>query len=167
MVFCAASVPMPIIDLINRRILDELQRDATLSIVELANRVGLSPTPCWKRVQKLDAEGFIERRVAVLNPDKIGLGLTAFMDIECQSHTADGLASFNEAVLAMPEVVALYRTTGSTDYMLHVVVSDMAAYDAFYNRLVSAVTVKKVSSRFVLERVKETTVLPLPREVSA
>lgn len=157
---------MATIDSINRRILDELQHDATLSIVELANRVGLSPTPCWKRVQKLDADGFIERRVAVLNPLKVGLGLIAFVDIECESHTAEGLSAFNTAVLAMPEVVALYRLAGSVDFMLQIMVGDMAAYDAFYNRLVAAVTVKKISSRFVLERVKATTVLPLPLQIA-
>ena len=117
-------------DLIDRKILDLLQRDATLSIAEIADRVGLSQTPCWKRIQRLEAQGVIERRVALLNPEKLGLGLTVFVSVETNDHSQAWLARFAELVTAMPEVLEFYRMAGDVDYMLRVVVPDMAAYDA-------------------------------------
>jgi Lrp/AsnC family transcriptional regulator len=156
-------------DLIDRKILDLLQRDASLSIAEIAERVGLSQTPCWKRIQRLEVNGVIERRVALLNPEKLGLGLTVFVSIETNDHSQSWLANFAEIVTAMPEVMELYRMAGDIDYMLRVVVPDMAAYDGFYKRLIAAVPLKNVSSRFAMERVKASTVLPIeaPAEVPA
>jgi Lrp/AsnC family transcriptional regulator len=148
-------------DLIDRRILDLLQADATLSIAEIADRVGLSQTPCWKRIQRLEAQGVIERRVALLNPEKLGLGLTVFVSVETNDHSQAWLARFAELVSAMPEVLEFYRMAGEVDYMLRVVVADMQAYDAFYKRLIAAVSLKDVTSRFAMEQVKATTVLPL------
>jgi Lrp/AsnC family transcriptional regulator len=148
-------------DAIDRKILNLLQRDATQSIAEVAERVGLSQTPCWKRIQRLEAQGVIERRVALLNPEKLGLGLTVFVSVETNDHSQEWLDRFSHVVSAMPEVLELYRMAGDVDYMLRVVVSDMAAYDAFYKRLISAVPLKNVSSRFAMERVKTTTVLPI------
>jgi Lrp/AsnC family transcriptional regulator len=148
-------------DLIDRKILDLLQADATLSIAEIADRVGLSQTPCWKRIQRLEAQGVIERRVALLNPEKLGLGLTVFVSIETNDHSQAWLARFADLVTAMPEVLEFYRMAGDVDYMLRVVVPDMAAYDLFYKRLIAAIPLKNVSSRFAMERVKASTVLPI------
>lgn len=148
-------------DAIDRRILDLLQRDATLPIAALAERVGLSPTPCWKRVQKLEARGVITRRVALLDPARVGLGLTVFVSIETGDHSQTWLARFAEVVSAMPEVMEVYRMAGDVDYMLRVAVPDIAAYDAFYRRLIGGTALKNVTSRFAMERIKATTVLPL------
>jgi Lrp/AsnC family transcriptional regulator len=153
-------------DVIDRRILDLLQRDATLSIAEIADQVGLSQTPCWKRIQRLESHGIIERRVAILNPEKLGLGLTVFVSIETSDHSQAWLTRFAEIVSAMPEVLELYRMAGDIDYMLRVIVADMAAYDAFYKRLIAAVPLKNVSSRFAMERVKASTALPIRQSPS-
>jgi Lrp/AsnC family transcriptional regulator len=148
-------------DVIDRKILDLLQRDATLSIAEIADQVGLSQTPCWKRIQRLESNGIVERRVAILNPEKLGLGLTVFVSIETSDHSQVWLTRFAEIVSAMPEVLEFYRMAGDIDYMLRVIVADMAAYDAFYKRLITAVPLKNVSSRFAMERVKASTALPI------
>ena len=148
-------------DLIDRKILDLLQRDATLSIAEIADRVGLSQTPCWKRIQRLETQGIVEKRVALLNPEKLGLGLTVFVSIETNDHSQAWRARFADLVTAMPEVLEFYRMAGDVDYMMRVVVPDMAAYDRFYKRLIAAIPLKNVSSRFAMERVKTTTVLPI------
>jgi Lrp/AsnC family transcriptional regulator len=148
-------------DAIDRKILDLLQRDATHSIADVAERVGLSQTPCWKRIQRLEAQGVIERRVALLNPEKLGLGLTVFVSVETSDHSQQWLDRFSGLVSAMPEVLELYRMAGDVDYMLRVVVTDMASYDAFYKRLIAAIPLKNVSSRFAMERVKASTILPM------
>jgi len=148
-------------DVIDRKILILLQQDATLSIAEIASRVGLSQTPCWKRIQRLEAQGVIERRVAVLNPERLGLGLAVFVSVETNDHSQGWLTRFADLVSEMPEVLEFYRMAGDVDYMLRVVVPDMQAYDAFYKRLIAAVPLKNVSSRFAMERVKSTTALPI------
>jgi Lrp/AsnC family transcriptional regulator len=148
-------------DAIDRQILDLLQRDATHSIAEVAEKVGLSQTPCWKRIQRLEAQGVIERRVALLNPEKLGLGLSVFVSVETNDHSQQWLDQFSNVVSAMPEVLELYRMAGDVDYMLRVVVPDMAAYDGFYKRLIAAIPLKNVTSRFAMERVKTTTILPI------
>jgi len=152
------------VDRIDRKILSLLQVRADISLAELSDKVGLSQSPCWKRIQKLEAAGIIIGRVALLAPEKIGLGLTVFVSIETADHSAAWLKRFAEAVTAMPEVMELYRMAGDVDYMLRVVVEDMAAYDAFYKRLIDAFPLKNVSSRFAMERVKSTTVYKLPPE---
>lgn len=144
-------------DVIDRKILRELQMDASISIAELSDRVGLSQTPCWKRVQKLEAAGVILGRVALLAPEKLGLGLTVFVSIEAPDHSGAWLSKFASAVSAMPEIMELYRMAGDVDYMLRVVVADMAAYDAFYKRLIGTIPLKNVTSRFAMERIKSTT----------
>ena len=149
-------------DATDRKILTLLQADSSLSIAELAERVHLSQTPCWKRVQKLEAKGIITRRVALVSPEKIGLGLTVFVAIETADHSAEWLSRFAETVSAMPEVMELYRMAGEVDYQLRVVVADMAAYDQFYNRLIGTMPLKNVTSRFAMERIKQTTALPVP-----
>jgi Lrp/AsnC family transcriptional regulator len=144
-------------DRTDRRILAVLQENADISLADLASRVGLSQTPCWKRIQKLEAAGVILRRVAILSPERLGLGLTVFVSIETADHSSAWLTEFAASVSAMPEVMELYRMAGDVDYMLRVVVADMAAYDAFYKRLIGAFPLKNVSSRFAMERIKATT----------
>jgi len=148
-------------DSIDRRILALLQEDATLPIAQVGERVGLSQTPCWKRIQRLEAEGIIERRVALLNPEKLGLKLMALVSIETSDHSASWISNFAEQVTSMPEVLEIYRMAGETDYVLRVVVPDTQAYDVFYKRLIEIVPLKNVTTRFALERVKSTTALPL------
>lgn len=154
-------------DAIDRKILTTLQQDANISIADLADRVGLSQTPCWKRVQKLEAAGVILRRVALVAPEKIGLGLTVFVEIETADHSGDWLERFADAVSAMPEVMEFYRMAGDVDYMLRVVVADMAAYDAFYKKLIGLLPLKNVTSRFAMERIKSTTAFAVPALVTA
>ena len=148
-------------DAIDQRILALLQEDATLSIAEVGERVGLSQTPCWKRIQKLEAEGIIERRVALLSPEKLGLKLTALVAIEAGDHSAAWITKFANEISSMDEVLEIYRMAGDVDYVLRVVVRDMQAYDAFYKRLIETVPLKNVTARFAMERVKSTTALPL------
>ncbi|WGF88414.1 Lrp/AsnC family transcriptional regulator [Marinivivus vitaminiproducens] len=149
------------LDAIDLRILDLLQRDATLPIAQIGERVGLSQTPCWKRIQRLEASGVIERRVALVNPDKVGLGMTVMVAIETGDHSKDWLDRFAETVSGFPEVMEFYRMAGDIDYLVRVVVADMPAYDAFYRRLVEAMPLKSVTARFALERIKTSTVLPI------
>ncbi|VUF13349.1 Lrp/AsnC family transcriptional regulator [Methylobacterium dankookense] len=149
-------------DSIDLKILALLQTDATLSIATIGERVGLSQTPCWKRIQRLEADGVIDRRVAVLDPVKLGLGLTVFVSIETADHSREWLERFAETVASMPEVLEFYRMAGDVDYMLRVVVADMQAYDTFYKKLIATLPLKNVTSRFAMEKVKSTTALPLP-----
>src|SRR3954463_12728787 len=149
-------------DAIDRKILAVVQEDASLSVAEIGQRVGLSSTPCWKRLQKLEAEGVITRRVALIDPDKIGLGITVFVSIETGDHSQDWLARFAETGQAMPEVMEFYRMAGDVDYMLRVVVPDIQGYDTFYKRLIASVSLKNVTSRFAMEKIKATTALPIP-----
>jgi Lrp/AsnC family transcriptional regulator len=149
-------------DAIDTKILTLLQEDTSTSIAELAQKVGLSQTPCWKRIQRLEARGVIQKRVALLDPEKIGLGLTVFVSIETSDHSGLWLQRFAEFVSAMPEVMEFYRMAGDVDYMLRVVVADMAAYDLFYKRLIEAIPLKNVTSRFAMQRVKATTAYALP-----
>lgn len=151
-------------DRTDRKLLALLQEDCTLSIAQLAEQVNLSATPCWKRIQRLEADGVIERRVALVNPEQVGLGLTVFVAIEAGDHSPAWLERFASAVATMPEVMEAHRMAGDVDYMLRVVTSDLRAYDAFYKRLIAAVSPKNVSSRMSMERVKTTTALPLPEE---
>jgi Lrp/AsnC family transcriptional regulator len=150
-------------DAIDRKILAVVQEDASLSVAEIGQRVGLSSTPCWKRLQRLEADGVILRRVALIEPEKIGLGVTVFVSIETGDHSQDWLRKFAEVVKAMPEVMEFYRMAGDVDYMLRVVVTDIAGYDAFYKNLIGTVPLKNVTSRFAMERIKTTTALPIPK----
>jgi len=122
----------------------------------------LSSTPCWKRIQRLEADGVIQRRVALVDQDKIGLGVTVFVSIETGDHSQQWLDRFAAEVGAMPEVMEFYRMAGDVDYMLRVVVPDIAGYDSFYKRLIAAVPLKNVTSRFAMEKIKATTALPIP-----
>jgi Lrp/AsnC family transcriptional regulator len=148
-------------DEIDRKLLGILQEDATLSIAQMAERVGLSPTPCWKRIQKLEAAGIIERRVVLVDPERIGMGLCVFIAVEAGEHTPSWLERFAAVVAGMPEVMEFYRMAGDVDYMLRVAVADMAEFDAFYKRFIAAAPLKNVTSRIAMERMKHTTAYPL------
>jgi Lrp/AsnC family transcriptional regulator len=150
------------IDAVDRKILRVLQEDASLAVAEIGERVGLSSTPCWKRIQRMEAEGIITGKVALVDQNKIGLGLSVFVSIESGDHSDEWLRKFAEAVSKMPEVMELYRMAGDVDYMLRVVVADMRSYDLFYKRLIGAVPLKNVTSRFAMEKIKAVTALPVP-----
>jgi Lrp/AsnC family transcriptional regulator len=150
-------------DEIDRKLLALLQEDASLSLAQLAERVGLSSTPCWKRVQKLEASGVLTRRVALVAPEKVGIGLIVFVAIEAGDHTPEWLDRFAHIVTALPEVMDVYRMAGEIDYMLRVAVADMADFDVFYKRLIAAVPLRNVTSRFAMEQIKQTTAYPLHR----
>jgi Lrp/AsnC family transcriptional regulator len=154
------------LDRIDRRILNELMRDATLPVSQLAERVGLSQTPCWKRVQKLEAAGVITGRVALVDPAAIGLGLTVFVEIEAADHTPEWRMAFAAVVVDFPEIQEAHRMAGEVDYLLKVLVSSMAAYDTFYLSLTQRLPCRNVTSKFSMERLKATTVLPLDTETT-
>ena len=150
------------LDRIDRHLLALLQEDATRSTAELAEAVGLSTTPCWRRVQNLERGGYVRRRVALLDRERLNVGVDVFVAIRAARHSADWLSEFASAVAALPEVVEFYRMSGDIDYMLRVVVPDIAAYDAFYKRLIDRVDdMADISSTFAMERIKYTTALPL------
>lgn len=148
-------------DATDRKILAILQADASLAVAEVAKRVNLSQTPCWRRIQRMEEKGIIQRRVALADPDALGLGLTVFVEIESADHSAEWLERFAATVTEMPEVMEIYRMAGDVDYLLRLAVENMAAFDAFYRRLIALVPLKNVTSRFAMERVKFTTAYPL------
>ena len=149
------------LDRIDRALLAELQRDADRPLSELAERVNLSKNPCWRRVRQLDEAGYIRRRVALLDPQKLNLGLTVFVSVRTRQHSLKWLEQFRDVVESMPEIVELHRLSGDTDYLLRVVVPDMAAYDRVYRTLIGRIDLDTVSSSFVMEEIKQTTELPL------
>ena len=148
-------------DATDLKILAILQEDSSVSVGEIAGRVGLSQTPCWRRIQRLEESGVIRRRVALLDPQSIGLGLTVFVEIETGDHSKAWLDRFARTVLEMPEVMEVHRMAGDVDYLLRVAVADMTAYDDFYRRLIADLPIKNVTSRFAMELVKGTTAFPL------
>lgn len=149
-------------DGIDLKILGLLQEDASLTVAEVAGRVHLSQTPCWRRIQRLEASGVIRCRVAILDPCAIGIDVTVFVAIETGDHSSAWLSRFAALLSDMPEVMDVYRMAGDIDYLLKICVPNMAAYDAFYRNLIEAVPLKNVTSRFAMERVKSTTAYPLP-----
>ena len=146
-------------DRLDRKILRLLQEDATLAVADVAKKVGLSTTPCWRRIQKLEEEGVIKRRVAILDPDRINARVTVFVSIRTNSHSHEWLRRFSEVMQEFPEVVEFYRMSGDVDYLLRVVVPDIAAYDAFYKRLIAKIEIRDVSSSFAMEQIKYTTAI--------
>lgn len=142
------------LDRFDRDILRLIADDASLSLAEIAGRVGLTPTPCWKRIRRMEQEGIILRRVAVLDPAKVGLPVSVFVEIETGDHSDAWLTRFAEVIRQTSEIVGAWRMSGDVDYLLHVVVSDIAAYDAFYRKLIASVPLRNVSSRFSMEPMK-------------
>jgi Lrp/AsnC family transcriptional regulator len=149
------------IDRIDRRILAVLQEDCTMPVAEIGRRVGLSTTPCWRRIQKMEEEGVIRRRVALLDPKKVRAGVTVFVAVRTSQHSEDWLERFAEVVTEFPEVVEFYRMSGEVDYLLRVVVPDIESYDIFYKKLIARIDLADVSSSFAMEQIKYTTALPL------
>lgn len=148
-------------DRLDKKILRLMQEDATLAVADIAKKVGLSTTPCWRRIQKLEEEGVIQRRVAVLDPEKINTRVNVFISIRTSAHSLEWLKRFSEVVQEFPEVVEFYRMSGDVDYLIRVVVPDIAAYDAFYKKLIARIEIRDVSSAFAMEQIKYTTQLPL------
>lgn len=149
------------IDEIDRRILAELQRDGTLSVDQLSERVGLSRNACWRRVKLLEEGGVITGRVALVDAEKLGLGLSVFIIIRTSNHDPEWLGKFRNAVTSFPEITGVYRMSGDLDYVLRARVADMKAYDRLYQRLIAKVPLSDVSASFVMEEIKETTVVPV------
>ncbi|MDK3019233.1 Lrp/AsnC family transcriptional regulator [Pseudodonghicola flavimaris] len=152
------------LDRIDRRILQQLMRDASLPVARLAERVGLSQTPCWKRVQKLEAAGIILGRVARVAPKPVGIGLIAFVEIEAQDHSDSWRAAFRETVARFDAIVESYRMVGRTDYLLKVAVADTDAFDAFYLQFTRALPCRNVTSKFAMETLHATTAWPIDVE---
>lgn len=151
-----------ILDKTDRKLLALLQQDCTLSLQALADAVNLTTTPCWKRLKKLEDDGIIRGRVALLDGEKLGLSLTAFMLIKTQQHNRQWYQEFVGVVQSLPEVMAFYRMAGEYDYLLRIQVADMKQYDAFYKRLVNGVSgLIDVTSSFAMEEIKYTTALPV------
>ena len=148
-------------DAIDHRILAELQRDADIGVEALGDRIGLSRNACWRRIKALQASGVIRKRVALLDPAKLGLGLSVFIQIRTSSHNADWLAKFARTMRDMPEILGAYRMTGDLDYLIRARVADVAGYDELYRRLIERVEMSDVSASFVMEELKETTELPI------
>ena len=149
------------LDPIDRRLLVHLQRDSGLSVEELGEQVGLSRNACWRRIKRLDESGVIKGRVALCDPEALGLGLTVFIAVRADRHDEEWLEAFTKAVTGIPEILRAYRTSGDLDYLLHARVADVQAYDRLYQRLIRRIALKDISASFVMEEIKETTALPV------
>ena len=156
-----------VLDSADVRILTSLQEDASLSVGAVAEQVHLSQNACWRRIKRLEDEGVIRKRVALLDPQKIGVGVTIFVTVRAAEHSEEWLNHFSTAVVSMPEIVEFYRMSGDIDYLLKVQIADIHAYDAFYKKLIRAARLTDVSSAFAMEEIKQTTALPLPGAMPA
>lgn len=149
------------LDELDRKILAVLQVDSSLPVQEIGERVGLSATPCWRRIQKLESAGYIRRRVALLDPEKLNLGVSVFIAVKTNQHNAEWVDRFRKIVNSFPEVVDFFRLSGDVDYLIRAVVPDIRAYDQLYRRLIEKIDLYDVSSMFAMEQIKSTTELPL------
>ena len=149
------------LDKIDLSILDILQDNASISVADVAESVGLSTTPCWRRIQRLEKDGVIRKRVALLDRQPLNVAVTVFVAIRTQQHTKSWLDDFQRAVDSIPEVVEAHRLSGDIDYMLRIVVPSIEAYDTVYKQLISMVEFADVSSSFAMEEMKYTTALPM------
>ena len=150
------------LDSIDLRILGELQRDASRSVEQIARAVGLSQTPCWRRIKRLEHEGVITRRVAIVDPAKLDVGVTVFVSVRTNQHNDEWLEQFTRGVQDIPEIVEIYRMSGDVDYLLKILVRDIAEYDRIYKKLIRVADLYDVSSSFAMEQLKYTTEIPLP-----
>ena len=148
-------------DLVDREIVRLLQQDASLSAREIAEEVGLTPTPCWRRIQNLEKSGVIVGQVALVDPAAVNLNVSALVQIRTNDHSAAWLERFQNAIREFPEIIEAYRTSGEIDYILRVVVPSIEAYDLLYKRLIESVDLYDVRTVFVMESIKATTALPL------
>ena len=149
------------LDAIDIKILSILQKDCTVSVADIGKEVGLSTTPCWRRIQKLEQEGVIQARLALLDPRKVNVGVTVFVAITTSEHSIEWLERFHEVIREFPEVVEAYRMSGQVDYLLRVTVPNIESYDRFYKKLIERISLSDVSSSFAMEQIKYTTALPL------
>ena len=149
------------IDAIDRKILQRLQRDADVQVADLAREVGTSTSSCWRRIQRLREAGVLTRQVALVDPRKVNVGVTVFVSVKTSRHTPEWFERFRATAESIPEVVEFYRMSGDIDYLLRVVVPDIAAYDAVYKRLTRGTDLADVSSSFAMEELKFTTAVPL------
>jgi Lrp/AsnC family transcriptional regulator len=149
------------LDAVDIKILSILQQDCTVSVAEIGKAVGLSTTPCWRRIQKLEQEGVIGSRVALLDAKKVNAGVTVFVSITTSEHSLSWLEQFHNVIRDFPEVVEAYRMSGQIDYLLRVTVPDIESYDRFYKKLIERISLSDVSSSFAMEQIKYTTALPL------
>jgi len=159
--YIASDMENTVLDRIDRRLLALLQEDATLSIADLADRIGLSTTPCWKRIKRLEQAGLILRRVAILDRNKLGLGVTVIVAVRAARHSDEWLQAFADGVAALPEVVEFYRMSGEIDYLLKIVARDIADYDRIYRKLIAVTELHDVTSSFAMQEIKSTTALPI------
>jgi Lrp/AsnC family transcriptional regulator len=149
------------LDSFDRQILDCLQTDSDMPLAEVAKRVGLSTTPCWRRINRLQEQGIIKSRVALLDRKAVNAGVTVFVAVRTAQHSAQWLARFAKAVATFPEVMDCYRMSGEIDYLIRLALPDIEAYDAFYKRLIAKIELSDVTSMFAMEEIKSTTRLPL------
>ncbi len=149
------------IDETDKHLLRELQKDATQSVDSLAEKIHLSRNACWRRIKRLEESGFITKRVAVLDPDRLGVGLSVFVMVRATEHSGDWLSAFRRAVKDMPEVTGAFRMSGDLDYLLKVQVGSVADYDRFYQRLIGRIKAADISASFVMEEIKDTTEIPV------
>ncbi|MBX2867867.1 MAG: Lrp/AsnC family transcriptional regulator [Acidiferrobacterales bacterium] len=149
------------LDSVDRKILHLLQQDASLTIKELAEKVHLSPTPCWKRIQRMEDNGVIRARVALLNADKVDAGITVFLAIKTDKHNAEWSQQFADVMSSFPEIVEIYRMSGEVDYLVRIVVPDIPAYDSLYKSIISKIDLTDMTSMFAMEQMKYTTALPV------
>ncbi len=150
-----------VLDRIDCRILTILQQDATVPVAEIAERVGLSTTPCWKRIKRLEAEGVLMGRIGFVNREAVGLGVTVFVAVRTARHNDEWLSDFAQGVANLPEVVEFYRMSGEIDYLLKVVARDIADFDRIYRKLIKVAELHDVTSSFAMQEIKSTTQLPL------
>lgn len=149
------------IDEKDRAILAALQRDSAQSLESLGDRIGLSRNACWRRIRALEEAGIITSRVALLDAEALDLGLMVFLHIRTDRHNAEWQKQFSDATRALPEILGVYRMTGDLDYLIRARVRDMKDYDRLYQSLIARVPMSDVSASFVMEEIKETTVLPI------
>lgn len=150
------------LDAFDRKILSILQEDASVPLVDLAAQVGLSQTPCWRRIQKLEKAGVIRKRVALLDRKRLGVGVTVFIAVKTSVHSIEWLEQFHIAVRDLPEIIDFYRMSGDIDYLLKAYIADISAYDALYKKLISRIELSDVTSMFAMEELKSTTAIALP-----
>ena len=148
-------------DRIDRRILDLLQHDAEMEVAEVAERVGLSKAPCWRRIHRLKEQGFIRKTVVLLDPKRLNLSATVFVTVKTADHSAEWFERFSRVLSEIHEVTDIYRMSGDVDYLLRLVLSDIDAYGSVYSRLIAACQFLDISASFALETIKQTTALPL------
>ena len=149
-------------DSLDRAILNELQHDCSRSVQDIGDAVGLSQSPCWKRIRRLEDSGVLQKRVALIDPASVGLGVTVFVTIRTNQHNEAWLGRFAAAIADIPEVIEIYRMSGDVDYLMKILASDIEDYDRIYKKLIRSVEMFDVSSSFAMEQLKYTTAVPLP-----